>query len=63
MAALNAAIAQEDSPLLSQLLRASDDAALHQVLEQPGRYQLQLIYTHIDRDSNDCPAFRLTTWA
>lgn len=54
---LGSATAQEDSPLLSQLLMAQGDTALQRVLEQPETYQLQLIYTQIDRDSNNTPAF------
>lgn len=44
-----------DSPFLDSLLHTSP--ALAQVLNHPATYQLQLIYTKIDRDAHNVPHF------
>jgi hypothetical protein len=44
-----------DSPLLDSLLRA--DSKLAPVLNHPARYELQVIYTQIDRDEQNRPRF------
>ena len=48
---------QADSPMLDRLLRAADDSTLKAVLNAPERYQLQLVYTQIDRDEHNQPVF------
>jgi hypothetical protein len=49
-----------DSPLLDSLLRTSP--ALARVLKQPATYQLQLIYTQINRDAQNVPHFTQHTY-
>ncbi|RZL07556.1 MAG: hypothetical protein EOO62_16890, partial [Hymenobacter sp.] len=49
-----------DSPLLDSLLRTSP--ALAQVLSHPATYQLQLIYTQINRDAQNVPHFTQHTY-
>ncbi|MBT2557819.1 serine hydrolase [Hymenobacter sp. ISL-91] len=44
-----------DSPLLDSLLRA--DARLLPVVERAGEYELQIIYTQINRDARQRPTF------
>ncbi|HMQ50208.1 MAG TPA: serine hydrolase [Saprospiraceae bacterium] len=48
--------AQEN--LLEKLIHFSSDSLLQAVIAQPETYQLQVIYTQIDRDENQVPAFR-----
>lgn len=50
----------QDSPFLDSLLRTKP--ALAQVLNHPKTYQLQLIYTRIDRDSANVPHFTRYTY-
>lgn len=50
------AIAQND-PLLADLLSGNQDARFRQVIDNPGKYRLQIIYTRIDRDSENVPHF------
>ncbi|NML67848.1 serine hydrolase [Hymenobacter sp. RP-2-7] len=57
---LSSAAQAQDSPLLDSLLRSSP--ALATVLAHPGTYQLQLIYTRIDRDANNVPHFTQHTY-
>ncbi|MCO6486921.1 MAG: serine hydrolase [Phaeodactylibacter sp.] len=47
--------------ILRQLLENSADSLLQEVLNRPEQYQLQLIYTQIDRDAANKPSF--TSWA
>jgi len=49
-----------DSPLLDSLLRTNP--ALTKVLSHPATYQLQLIYTQIDRDAQNVPHFTQHTY-
>jgi hypothetical protein len=49
--------AQSDSALLQELLRTFGDSTLQAVLAAPEQFQLQLIYTQIDRDADNQPAF------
>ncbi len=49
-----------DSPLLDSLLRTSP--ALAKVLSHPATYQLQLIYTQINRDARNVPHFTQHTY-
>jgi hypothetical protein len=49
-----------DSPLLDSLLRTNP--ALAKVLSYPGTYQLQLIYTQINRDAQNVPHFTQHTY-
>ncbi|MEQ8702874.1 MAG: serine hydrolase [Phaeodactylibacter sp.] len=48
---------QSNSALLQKLLRDSGDSTLQAVMAAPERFQLQLIYTQIDRDEDNHPAF------
>ena len=52
--------AYPDSPFLDSLLHTSP--ALTQVLAHPATYQLQLIYTRIDRDAHNVPHFTPHTY-
>jgi hypothetical protein len=49
-----------DSPLLDSLLHS--DARLAQVMAHPARYELQVIYTQIDRDAQNVPHFTPHTY-
>ena len=49
-----------DSPLLDSLLRTNP--ALGKVLSHPATYQLQLIYTQINRDAQNVPHFTQHTY-
>jgi len=58
---VQAQIAQyPDSPLLDSLLHTNP--ALAQVLNHPATYQLQLIYTQINRDAQNIPHFTQHTY-
>lgn len=48
---------QSNSALLQKLLRDSGDSTLQAVMAAPEKFQLQLIYTQIDRDEDNHPAF------
>ncbi len=48
--------AQEN--ILQQLLENSGDSLVREVLRQPGQFQLQVIYTRIDRDADNHPSFQ-----
>ncbi len=50
----------QDSPLLDSLLRTNP--ALAKVLSHPATYQLQLIYTQINRDAQNVPHFTQHTY-
>jgi hypothetical protein len=50
-------LSQPDSALLQKLLRNSGDSTLQAVMAAPETFQLQLIYTQIDRDEDNQPAF------
>ena len=52
--------APPDSPLLDSLLRTSP--ALAPVLARPATYQLQIIYTQINRDAQNVPHFTRHTY-
>ncbi len=43
--------------VLKELLEASSDSLIREVLRQPERFQAQAIYTQIDRDANNNPSF------
>ena len=43
--------------LLAQVLTANQHPLLQQVLQDPGTYRLQIIYTQIDRDKQNKPSF------
>jgi hypothetical protein len=43
--------------LLAQVLTANQHPLLQQVLQDPGTYRLQIIYTQIDRDKQNEPSF------
>jgi len=49
-----------DSPLLDSLLRTNP--ALAKVLSHPATYQLQIIYTQINRDAHNVPRFTQHTY-
>lgn len=49
--------AQADSELLESLLRSAGDSTLQSVLAGQEQFQLQLIYTQIDRDGENHPSF------
>ena len=54
--------AEEDSyvdegNMLYQLLAERNDPVIDSVINQPGRYELQILYTQIDRDSANHPSF------
>ena len=57
---LSTAARAQDSPLLDSLLHTSP--ALAAVLAHPATYQLQLIYTRIDRDAQNVPHFTQHTY-
>ncbi|MGI4832590.1 MAG: serine hydrolase [Janthinobacterium lividum] len=57
---LTSAARAQDSPLLDSLLHSSP--ALAPVMDHPATYQLQLIYTRIDRDANNVPHFTQHTY-
>lgn len=44
--------------LLESLLHSADDNQLEEVMRKPEQFQLQLIYTQIDRDENNRPNFK-----
>ncbi len=48
---------QSDSALLQKILRNSGDSTLQAVMAAPEKFQLQLIYTQIDRNEDNQPAF------
>jgi beta-lactamase class A len=50
-------LSQPDSALLQKLLRNSGDSTLQAVMAAPEKFQLQLIYTQIDRNEDNQPAF------
>jgi hypothetical protein len=43
--------------LLIELIRKSDNSKIATVISNPQKYKLQIIYTQIDRDSNNYPIF------
>lgn len=47
---------QEDP--LPALFAASGDSLFREVIDNPGKYRLQIIYTQIDRDADNHPSFR-----
>ena len=48
--------AQEEN-VLQQLLKGTDDSLLQEVLRHPEQFQLQVIYTQINRDADNTPSF------
>ncbi|MCG8328448.1 MAG: class A beta-lactamase-related serine hydrolase [Chitinophagales bacterium] len=48
--------------LLESLLHSASDNQLEEVMRKPEQFQLQLIYTQIDRDENNHPSFRSYTY-
>ena len=55
MAYCSLAFTQEN--VLQQLLERAEDSLLQEVLAHPEQFQLQLIYTRIDRDADNRPTF------
>ena len=49
--------AQAQENVLEQLLSSTSDSLLREVLRQPEQFQLQVIYTRIDRDAGNLPMF------
>ena len=47
--------AQEEN-VLQQLLKGTDDSLLQEVLRHPEQFQLQVIYTQINRDADNTPS-------
>lgn len=54
-------LAQND-PLLIELLYTNQDARFRQVIDNPEKHRLQIIYTRIDRDADNIPHFRHYTF-
>lgn len=55
--AYNSIAFTQENNVLRQLLGSSEDSLLKEVLARPEQFQLQLIYTQINRDANNNPAF------
>ena len=47
----------DDSNLIYQLLAKRDNGVVDEVINHPSRYELQILYTQIDRDSANRPSF------
>ena len=47
----------DDSNFIYQRLAAQNNELVDSVINQPGRYELQILYTQIDRDSANHPSF------
>ena len=45
-------------PFLENLLNANQDSLMRAVLQQKGKYRVQVIYTRIDRDASNRPSFK-----
>lgn len=45
-------------PQLKQILSNNKDSLFQKVINNPGTYRLQIIYTQIDRDRNNIPSFK-----
>lgn len=52
----------QDSKLLRKLLAREQDSLLNRVLQNPQQYQVQIIYTQINRDRDNKPHFRSHTF-
>lgn len=44
--------------LLKEILQADTNSILQKLIQQPDHYRVQIIYTQINRDANNRPAFR-----
>lgn len=56
---INASFCQpKTDAALQQILSTNNHPLFKQVLEQPGTYRLQIIYTQINRDKHNKPAFK-----
>src|SRR5687768_18518418 len=49
--------AQNRKNLIEQILRNASDTLLQQIVNHPAKYQVQILYTQINRDKNNYPAF------
>jgi hypothetical protein len=49
--------AQNRKNLVEQILRNASDSLLQQIVQQPNKYQVQILYTQINRDKNNFPTF------
>jgi len=47
----------QNSPLLAELLAGNTHPRFRQVMDNPGKYRVQIIYTRIDRDQDNVPHF------
>lgn len=47
----------QNSPLLAELLAGNTAPRFRQVMDHPGKYRVQIIYTRIDRDQDNVPHF------
>lgn len=47
----------QNSPLLAELLAGNTDPRFRQVMDNPEKYRVQIIYTRIDRDQDNVPHF------
>ncbi|GEO03772.1 hypothetical protein AAE02nite_14360 [Adhaeribacter aerolatus] len=56
----NQALAQKRN-LVEQILRQNSDSLLQQIVQHPAKYQVQILYTQINRDKNNHP--KLTSYA
>src|SRR5687767_2691063 len=48
---------EKKETFLEEVLRNNNDPVVKKVIADPSAYRLQLIYTRIDRDGNNRPAF------
>lgn len=52
----------QKADLLAQLMAQSEDSLIQAIAAQPETYQLQLIYTQVDRDADNRPSFTTYHW-
>ncbi len=52
----------EENNLIVDLLRSQQSAVVDTVLNAPEKYQVQILYTQIDRDENNKPSFTAYTY-
>ncbi|MDB5263754.1 MAG: hypothetical protein JWQ14_3037, partial [Adhaeribacter sp.] len=49
--------AQNHRNLVAQILHQTSDSLLQQIMQYPNTYQVQILYTQINRDQNNRPVF------
>ena len=49
--------AQNRKNLIEQILRNASDTLLQQIVNHPAKYQVQVLYTQVNRDKNNYPEF------